>query len=92
MVTQAWTFAMPNSLKHQFTSQQIFQLEKWLVAEELKTEFVKDLIYHIDEEYGIDWGKTYTKTIDSKNWMKKHPNLLKDHSSKQANEVLVSLY
>lgn len=34
--------------------------------------------------------RRYTKTTDSKHWMKKHPNLLKDYSAAQANEVFVS--
>ncbi|WP_436863566.1 DDE-type integrase/transposase/recombinase, partial [Acinetobacter haemolyticus] len=34
--------------------------------------------------------RRYTKTTDSKHWMKKHPNLLKDYSPIRANEVFVS--
>lgn len=34
--------------------------------------------------------RKYIKTTDSKHWMKKHPNLLKEHKPIQANEVLVS--
>lgn len=34
--------------------------------------------------------RRYTKTTDSKHWMKKHPNLLKNYKPIQANEVLVS--
>ncbi|MDH1614928.1 IS3 family transposase [Acinetobacter johnsonii] len=191
---QDWTSNMPPSSKRQLTPQQrIRQLEKQLAAEKLKTEFIQDVIYHIDKECGTDLGKKvyrarfkdwqsqtglsvsrycqwlgitrqayyqaekraqmtaqateqilelvmeyrclmpsigtrklywlikgkllqrglkcgrdqlfkilkehnllirpkrrYTKTTDSKHWMKKHPNLLKDYSAVQANEVFVS--
>ncbi|QHI17462.1 MULTISPECIES: IS3 family transposase [Acinetobacter] len=192
---QDWTSkAMPSTSKRQLTPQQrIRQLEKQLAAEKLKTEFIQDVIYHIDKECGRDLGKKvyrarfkdwqaqrrlnvsrycewigitrqayyqsekraqikaqetqqvlelvmeyrylmpsigtrklywlikpklleqglkfgrdqlfkvlkendllirpkrrYTKTTDSKHWMKKHPNLLKDYSPIRANEVFVS--
>ncbi|MBJ9370489.1 IS3 family transposase [Acinetobacter bereziniae] len=184
---------MPKSSKRQLTPQQrIRQLEKQLAEEKLKTEFVEDVIYHLDKECGTDFQKKYiehvskigkakdlsvtrlcqwlkisrqayyqsekraqvrvrqtqqvldlvmsyrylmpsigtrklywlitpqllaqglkigrdklfnilkennllirpkrryTKTTDSKHWMKKHPNLLKNYKPTQANEVLVS--
>ncbi|WP_338292297.1 IS3 family transposase [Planctobacterium marinum] len=34
--------------------------------------------------------RSYTKTTDSRHWMKKHPNLLKDYQPQQAEDVLVS--
>lgn len=34
--------------------------------------------------------KSYTKTTNSRHWMRKHPNLLKDYEVKQAEEVFVS--
>lgn len=34
--------------------------------------------------------KNYVKTTNSRHWMRKHPNLLKDFKAKQAEEVLVS--
>lgn len=34
--------------------------------------------------------KSYTKTTNSKHWMRKHPNLLKEHKTQRAEEVLVS--
>lgn len=38
----------------------------------------------------ISLKRRYTKTTNSKHWMKKHPNLLKNYSAVQADEVLVS--
>ncbi len=34
--------------------------------------------------------KNYTKTTNSKHWMRKHPNLLKEHKATKAEEVFVS--
>lgn len=34
--------------------------------------------------------RSYTKTTDSKHWMKKHPNLLKDYQPTRSKEVFVS--
>lgn len=34
--------------------------------------------------------RSYTKTTNSRHWMKKHPNLLKEYQSSRAEEVLVS--
>ncbi|ATZ65461.1 transposase [Acinetobacter bereziniae] len=49
---------MPKSSKRQLTPQQrIRQLEKQLAEEKLKTEFVEDVIYHLDKECGTDFQK-----------------------------------
>lgn len=60
-----WTSkAMPTSSKRQLTPQQrIRQLEKQLAAEKLKTEFIQDVIDHIDKECGSDLGKKYTEHV-----------------------------
>ena len=61
---QDWTSNMPPSSKRQLTPQQrIRQLEKQLAAEKLKTEFIQDVIYHIDKECGTDLGKKYTEHV-----------------------------
>jgi len=61
---QDWTSNMPTSSKRQLTPQQrIRQLEKQLAAEKLKTEFIQDVIYHIDKECGTDLGKKYTEHV-----------------------------
>ncbi|NAR31203.1 IS3 family transposase, partial [Acinetobacter haemolyticus] len=62
---QDWTSkAMPSTSKRQLTPQQrIRQLEKQLAAEKLKTEFIQDVIYHIDKECGSDLGKKYTEHV-----------------------------
>ena len=52
---QDWTSNMPPSSKR--------QLEKQLAAEKLKTEFIQDVIYHIDKECGTDLGKKYTEYV-----------------------------
>ncbi len=58
---QDWTSIMSTSSKRQPTPQQrIRQLEKELAAEKLKTEFIQDVIYHIDKECGTDLRKRYT--------------------------------
>ena len=62
---QDWTSkAMPTSSKRQLSPQQrIRQLEKQLAEEKLKTEFIQDVIYHIDKESGSDLGKKYTEHV-----------------------------
>ena len=61
---QDWTSNMPTSSKRQLTPQQrIRQLEKQLAAEKLKTEFIQDVIYHIDKECGTDLGKSIPSTF-----------------------------
>lgn len=62
---QDWTSkTMPSTSKRQLTPQQrIRQLEKQLAAEKLKTEFIQDVIYHIDKECGSDLGKKYTEHV-----------------------------
>ena len=52
----------------------------------------RDQLFKILKEHNllIRPKRRYTKTTDSKHWMKKHPNLLKDYSAVQANEVFVS--
>ena len=62
---QDWTSkAMQTSSKRQLTPQQrIRQLEKQLAAEKLKTEFIQDVIDHIDKECGSDLGKKYTEHV-----------------------------
>lgn len=51
-----------------------------------------DQLFKILKENGllVKAKRRYTKTTDSKHWMKKHPNLLKGHKPTQANEVFVS--
>ena len=62
---QDWTSkTMPKSSKRQLTPQQrIRQLEKQLAAEKLKTEFVEDVIYHLDKECGTDFQKKYSEHV-----------------------------
>jgi transposase-like protein len=61
---QDWSLIMPTSSKCQLTPQQrIRQLEKQLASEKLKTEFIQDVIYHIDKECGTDLGKKYTEHV-----------------------------
>ncbi|KAF1025848.1 MAG: hypothetical protein GAK29_01711 [Acinetobacter bereziniae] len=55
---------MPKSSKRQLTPQQrIRQLEKQLAEEKLKTEFVEDVIYHLDKECGTDFQKKYIEHV-----------------------------
>lgn len=62
---QDWTsITMPKSCKRQLTPQQrIRQLEKQLAEEKLKTEFVEDVIYHLDKECGTDFQKKYAEHV-----------------------------
>lgn len=62
---QDWTaITMPKSCKRQLTPQQrIRQLEKQLAEEKLKTEFIEDLIYHLDKECGADFQKKYAEHV-----------------------------
>lgn len=62
---QDWTSkTMPKSSKRQLTPQQrIRQLEKQLAEEKLKTEFVEDVIYHLDKECGTDFQKKYSEHV-----------------------------
>jgi transposase InsO family protein len=46
--------------------------------------------YLRDQQMLVKPRKSYTKTTNSKHWMKKHPNLLKDLEIKQPEQVLVS--
>ena len=67
----------------------------WLIKPkliELGLKFGRDQLFKILKENNllIRPKRRYTKTTDSKHWMKKHPNLLKDYKPVQANEVLVS--
>lgn len=67
----------------------------WLIKPKLLEQGVKcgrDQLFKILKENNllIQLKRRYTKTTDSKHWMKKHPNLLKDYSAVQANEVFVS--
>ena len=67
----------------------------WLIKPELVElglKFGRDQLFKILKENNllIQPKRRYTKTTDSKHWMKKHPNLLKDYSAVQANEVFVS--
>ena len=63
--TQDWTSkSMPNSSKRQLTPQQMIrQLEKKLAEEKLKTEFMEDVIYHLDKECGTDLQKKYSEHV-----------------------------
>ncbi len=55
---------MPNSSKRQLTPQQMIrQLEKKLAEEKLKTEFMEDVIYHLDKECGTDLQKKYSEHV-----------------------------
>jgi transposase len=61
---QDWTSTMPTSSKRPLTPQQrIRQLEKKLADEKLKTEFMEDVIYHLDKECGSDLGKKYAEHV-----------------------------
>lgn len=61
---QDWTSTMPASSKRPLTPQQrIRQLEKKLANEKLKTEFMEDVIYHLDKECGSDLGKKYVEHV-----------------------------
>ena len=67
----------------------------WLIKGKLLQRGLKcgrDQLFKILKEHNllIRPKRRYTKTTDSKHWMKKHPNLLKDYSAVQANEVFVS--
>ena len=67
----------------------------WLIKPKLierGLKFGRDQLFKILKENNllIRPKRRYTKTTDSKHWMKKHPNLLKDYKPVQANEVLVS--
>lgn len=67
----------------------------WLIKPKLLEQNLKygrDQLFKILREHDllIRPKRRYTKTTDSKHWMKKHPNLLKDYSPVQANEVWVS--
>ena len=67
----------------------------WLIKPKLLEQglkFGRDQLFKILKEHNLltKPKRRYTKTTDSKHWMKKHPNLLKDYSPIQANEVFVS--
>ena len=67
----------------------------WLIRPQLLTLGLKigrDKLFNILKENNllILPKRRYTKTTDSKHWMRKHPNLLKSYTPVQANEVLVS--
>lgn len=67
----------------------------WLIFSQLLTQGVKigrEKLFNILKENNllIRTKHCYTKIPNSKHWMRKHPNLLKDHSPVQENEVLVS--
>lgn len=55
-------------------------------------KYGRDQLFKILKENGllVQAKRKYTKTTESKHWMKKHPNLLKEHKPTQANEVFVS--
>lgn len=61
--------------------------------EELGLKLGRDGLFDLlrERQMLIKPKRRYTKTTDSKHWMKKHPNLLKDGMKpKQSNEVYVS--
>lgn len=67
----------------------------WLISPQLLARGLKigrDKLFNILKENNllIQPKRRYTKTTESKHWMKKHPNLLKNYKPIQANEVLVS--
>lgn len=67
----------------------------WLISPQLLAQGLKigrDKLFNILKENNllIQPKRRYTKTTESKHWMKKHPNLLKNYKPIQANEVLVN--
>ncbi|WP_408058834.1 hypothetical protein [Vibrio mytili] len=46
--------------------------------------------YLRDEQVRVKPKRSFTKTINSRHWMKKHPNLLKDYKPRHPKDVLVS--
>lgn len=67
----------------------------WLIKPKLEEQgiaFGRDALFSLLKEKGllIKPKRHYTKTTDSKHWMKKHPNLLKDKKVTHANQVYVS--
>lgn len=61
---QNWTSITMSSSKRSLTPQQrIRQLEKQLAAEKLKTEFIEDVIKHMDAACGSDLGKKYIEHV-----------------------------
>ncbi len=67
----------------------------WLIKPKLLEQglkFGRDQLFKVLKENDllIRPKRRYTKTTDSKHWMKKHPNLLKDYYPIRANEVFVS--
>lgn len=67
-----------------------YLMQPKLVEQGLK--YGRDQLFKILKEHNllIRPKRKYTKTTDSKHWMKKHPNLLKEYKPTQANEVFVS--
>jgi transposase InsO family protein len=67
----------------------------FLLKEKFKEHDIKlgrDGLFHYLREEGllVKPKRSYTKTTDSKHWMKKHPNLLKDYQPTRSEEVFVS--
>ncbi len=57
---QDWTLQhMPKSKKAEIPQQAIRRLERQLAKEKLKTEFMHDVIDHMDQEYGANLRKKY---------------------------------
>ncbi|WED26271.1 IS3 family transposase [Vibrio sp. DW001] len=66
-----------------------------LIKPELEKQGIKlgrDGLFRYLREQGmlVQPRKSYTKTTNSNHWMRKHPNLLKEHSPKTPEEVFVS--
>ena len=66
-----------------------------LIKPELEKQGIKlgrDGLFRYLREQGmlVQPRKSYTKTTNSKHWMRKHPNLLKEYSPKAPEEVFVS--
>jgi len=67
----------------------------WLIKPKLEAAGIKlgrDGFFDYLREQGllVKPKKSYTKTTNSKHWMKKHPNLLKEFEVKSAEQVFVS--
>lgn len=67
-----------------------FLLKPKFVAQDIKLGRDAFFNYLRDEQLLVKPKRSYTKTTNSKHWMKKHPNLLKDIHPSAPEEVLVS--
>lgn len=67
-----------------------FLLKDELTQAEIKVGRDRLFDYLREENLLITPKKNYTKTTNSKHWLRKHPNLLKDKKVSRAEEVFVS--